>query len=72
MLADDEDLREEIARSIARANADHAHAEGIRRWAILPGELSLARGELTPTLKVKRSFVVQENQELIDELYATP
>jgi long-chain acyl-CoA synthetase len=72
VLADDEDLREEIARSITRANADHAHAEGVRRWAILPGELSLARGELTPTLKVRRSFVVQENQELIDELYATP
>jgi long-chain acyl-CoA synthetase len=71
-LANDDGLREEIGRSVARANAEHAHAEGIKRWAILPSDLTLAGGELTPTLKVKRNVVVQRYQELIDELYATP
>ena len=71
-LADDDGLREEVGRSVDRANAEHAHAEGIRRWAILPGELTIAGGEVTPTLKVKRNVVVQRYQELIDELYAIP
>jgi len=71
-LTDDEGLRETVGRSVARANADHAHAEGIKRWALLPGELTIAGGELTPTLKVKRNVVVQRYQELVDELYATP
>jgi long-chain acyl-CoA synthetase len=70
-LTDDDGLRQAVGRSVDRANADHAHAEGIKRWVLLPGELTIAGGELTPTLKVKRNVVVQRYQELIDELYAS-
>ena len=36
---------------------------------MLPESLSVATGELTPTLKVKRKVVLDRNQALIELLY---
>jgi len=43
--------------------------EQIKRWAILPTEFSIATGELTPTLKLKRRVVVERWSSVIDQLY---
>ena len=42
----------------------------IRRIALLPDEFSIDRGELTPTLKVKRRVIDQRFGELIEQLYS--
>jgi long-chain acyl-CoA synthetase len=47
-------------------------AEGIRRWRVLPSDLPVSGGELTPTLKVRRHLVVERWADLIDEVHATP
>ena len=44
--------------------------EQVKRWAILPAEFSIATGELTPTLKLKRRVVVERWSSVIDQLYA--
>jgi len=69
-LTDDPDLQAKVARAVQRANAEHSHAEGIRRWHLLPHDLTLAAGELTPTLKVRRNVVVEHYRDLVDEMYA--
>jgi long-chain acyl-CoA synthetase len=42
----------------------------IRRIALLPDEFTIDRGELTPTLKVKRRVIDQKFGDLIEELYS--
>jgi long-chain acyl-CoA synthetase len=71
-LTEDRDLHVDLDTAIERVNATHSHAEGIRRWRVLPHDLTLTRGELTPTLKVKRNVVVALYADLIDEMYAAP
>ncbi len=69
-LVADPDLKKEIGGLIETVNARRSRVEGIRKHRILPHELTVAAGELTPTLKVKRSIVVEANRELIEEMYA--
>jgi long-chain acyl-CoA synthetase len=47
-----------------------ADYERIRRIALLPEEFTIDRGELTPTLKVKRRVIDRKFGNLIDGLYS--
>ena len=44
----------------------------VRRIRILPRELSIGEGELTPTLKVRRKVIADRFREQIRELYDGP
>ena len=50
-------------------NSTLAPFERVRRFAILPRELTLEAGEITPTLKVRRRVVTEHFADLITELY---
>jgi len=41
----------------------------IKRWTILPTNFSISEGELTPTQKLKRSFVEEKYAHIIDAVY---
>ena len=69
-LVADPDLRAEIDTLISEVNARRSRVEGIRKVRILAHELTVAAGELTPTLKVKRGTVCDSNRSLIEEMYA--
>jgi long-chain acyl-CoA synthetase len=43
--------------------------ETIKKFVILPEDLSVESGELTPSLKVKRKVVEQNNKQQLDALY---
>jgi len=63
-------VRELIQQEIQTAYNDRAwDAEQVRRFALLPSEWTVEAGELTPSLKVKRSVVTQRLQAQIDALY---
>ena len=62
-------LRSLIAQRIARANAEVSRPEQVRRFAILPRELSEAAGELTPSHKVRRSLVAERFAVQVETLY---
>ncbi|HEX5813065.1 MAG TPA: long-chain fatty acid--CoA ligase [Pseudonocardia sp.] len=69
-LVDDPELRGEIAAAVEEANRAVSRAEQIRKFRILPGDFSEEGGELTPTLKVRRSVVTSRYADDIAALYS--
>jgi long-chain acyl-CoA synthetase len=64
------ELRAEIQPAIDHANTSVSRAESIRTFVILPRDLTIDAGELTPTLKVRRAAVVEMYGAEIDRIYA--
>lgn len=62
-------IAEELRRGIETINQRFARVENVRDFRLLPVRLSSERGELTPTLKVKRRVVAERYAELIEEMY---
>jgi long-chain acyl-CoA synthetase len=58
-----------VQRDVTTITAHLADYERVRRVALLAEEFSIDRGELTPTLKVKRAVIDDRYGELIDEMY---
>jgi long-subunit acyl-CoA synthetase (AMP-forming) len=58
-----------LQREIDAVNQRLARVQTVKRFAILPEELSIDGGELTPTMKVKRKVVSEKYATLIERLY---
>jgi long-subunit acyl-CoA synthetase (AMP-forming) len=52
-------------------NSGLARFEQIRCFELLPAELTLEGGELTPTMKVKRRVVAAKYREELERLFAS-
>ena len=59
-----------VSKTIDEKNANLAVFERIKKFTILPNDLSVESDELTPTLKVKRKVVVEKYKEILDGFYA--
>jgi long-chain acyl-CoA synthetase len=68
-LLDDTDLTDAVQAAIDGANEAVSRAESIREFRILPQDLTVEGGELTPTLKVKRSVVLEQYSDVVDDIY---
>ncbi len=69
-LCEEPSIRELIAEQVERANRHYAPVEQVKRFAILPHDLTQETGELTPTLKVKRNVVAEKYADVLNALYA--
>lgn len=58
-----------IAGHIDALNAELNRWETVKKWALLEHDLTVEGGELTPSLKVKRSVVAEQNKHILDALY---
>jgi len=63
-------VHEMIDEHVKKLNASLNRWETIKKWALLDHELSVERGELTPSLKVKRGVVAEQNKETLDGFYS--
>jgi long-chain acyl-CoA synthetase len=59
-----------VARAIATVNSGLNRWETIKQFRIVPGELSVEAGELTPSLKIRRADVARNHADLIGSIYA--
>ena len=58
-----------VQKDVTTITAHLADYERVRRVALLHEEFSIDKGEMTPTLKVKRNVIDEKYGNLIDELY---
>ncbi|MGB0121411.1 MAG: AMP-dependent synthetase/ligase [Solirubrobacterales bacterium] len=63
-------VRAELEKHIEEVNTHFAPVEQVKRFKVLPADLSQEGGELTPTLKIKRPVVASKYSEAIDDLYS--
>ena len=66
-----EDVERIFQPIVDQANRELASYEQVKRFALLPAEFSVATGELTPTLKLKRRVVEERWAAVIEEIYAS-
>ena len=59
-----------LATDVESMNQQLSHPEQVKRYLIISTPLSIARGELTPNLKVKRNVVIEHYSNEIENLYA--
>ena len=60
----------EVQRAVDTANERVSRAESIRKFHILPVELTEATGHLTPKMSIKRQVILSDFQAEIEALYA--
>jgi long-chain acyl-CoA synthetase len=70
-LAHNEEVIAEVQSAVDDANQAVSRAEAIKAFRVLPRDLSIDGGELTPTLKVKRSVIASKYARVIEEIYGS-
>lgn len=65
-------VRSHVQTIVDQANATVSVAESIRKWRVLPRELTEAHEELSASMKVRRAKVSEHFADAISEMYAEP
>ncbi len=68
-LVQQQPVRDAVDQAIQALNGTLPSYGTIKKYAILPSDLSQQSGELTPTLKIKRKLVSERNKDLLDSFY---
>ena len=58
-----------LQEAVDRVNAKLARPEQVRRWVALEHDLTVEGGELTETLKIRRSALVERYRDRLEPLY---
>jgi len=69
VLAASPEVKAALQAEVDALNATLASYESIKKFAILPVDLTEASGDLTPKLSVKRKVVIDKYRPVIEELY---
>ncbi len=63
-------VKKELREAISRVNQQLAPFEQIRKFKVVERDFSIEQGELTPTMKIRRTRVIDNHRHLIQEMYA--
>jgi long-chain-fatty-acid--CoA ligase ACSBG len=65
-----DDIRRTIQEGIDRANLGAvSHAQTVQKWSVVHEEFSVTGGELGPTMKLRRPFILRKYGDVIDKIY---
>ncbi len=63
------DVVEMFEARIAELQKELAKFEQVKKFTLLPSEFSMAQGELTPTLKLRRKVILERYKKQIESMY---
>jgi long-chain acyl-CoA synthetase len=69
---DSPEVRALYQKIVDGVNLDLAQFERIKKFALVADEFSVASGELTPTLKIKRRVLLDKYADVIEAFYLNP
>jgi long-chain acyl-CoA synthetase len=68
-LLQNADIQQLYKQVVEKYNQYFSHIEQIKKFELLPQEWTIANGELSPTLKVKRKVIAQRYEQQIEKIY---
>ena len=68
-FTDSEEIKSELQSEVNRLNEQFSNPEQIKKFVILPRDLTIDNGELTPTLKIRRKQINENWSEMIESMY---
>jgi long-chain acyl-CoA synthetase len=70
-IVDNSKIKELINQEIENFNKDFGHWEQIKKFTLLAQEWTVDGGELTPTMKVKRKYILEKYSPVVENLYSS-
>jgi long-chain acyl-CoA synthetase len=67
----DEQKQQRIQEIVGEVNRERSRFEQIKRFVILPRDFSMEEDEVTPTLKLKRSVVLEHFAPEVESIYSS-
>ncbi|MEL4180483.1 AMP-dependent synthetase/ligase [Roseateles sp. PN1] len=58
-----------VQAQVDEVNARHARVSQVRKFDIIAGNFSIDAGQLTPTLKLRRTAVIEAHRDVVEALY---
>jgi long-chain acyl-CoA synthetase len=68
-LSKNNQIYDRIMQEVEEYNKNFGGYEQIKKIALLPKEMSVEGGELTPTLKLKRKVIMELHKDKVEEIY---
>ena len=68
-FTDSEEIKSELQLEVNRLNEQFSNPEQLKKFVILPRDLTIDNGELTPTLKIRRKQINENWSEMIESMY---
>ena len=68
-LATHPEIRKLVEHEVEAVNKELARVETVRKFTILDKRLYVEDGEVTPTMKVKRKFINEQYNDIIEAMY---
>ena len=65
-----EAVKKKFEQLVAENNKLFGHSEQIKKFTLVPNEWTIADGELTPTLKLKRKIIEKKFEKEIEAMYS--
>jgi len=62
-------LQAAVQAEVDAVNAGQARVAQVRKFAVIGGSFSIAEGELTATMKLRRKIVIERHSERVEALY---